>query len=456
MKKEYIRGLIWFLGFAIFGLIVLQVIWLTGSYRRESENYRKLIVSAVNQAHERILSSTRPKLGIRMESSGLPSGSKANPGSNLAISHQGAAVVKLSKPKGDSVNFIRSETIPSDMPLRLVDSVFKRVLSEMDLKATYELTAGTPVKDPSLNAGVLQGKAKSLQFTLTVPDKVSIKSSRDVLIRFDQEVGSIIKRMGWVVGLNVILMLLIALAFIYSLTIILRQKKIYQMRKDFIDNLTHDFKTPVSNISLALEGLIQFGFLKNPDKSLEYMKIAQMENQRLGLMIEKTLNLAIFEKGKIRLKKSEVDVHDMIRETVRIFKVQISHRNGIVSTDLLADRFLAMGDRDHLVQVVFNLLDNANKYSPVAPQIEIRTRNSAKTGFLEVFISDQGTGIPLHLLERIFEPYVRNDEIRERDIKGFGLGLAYSKQIMLLHDGDISVSSDPGVGSTFKLSLPLV
>ncbi len=445
MKKEIIRGLIWFLGFAIPGLIALQVIWLTGSYRRERDNYQKLIERAVSQANDRILSSTRPRLGVRMD-----------PGNNLPATQKGAAVVMYGKPKGDSVKVIRSETIPADMPLRLVDSVFKRVLSEMDINATYEVTAGSYDKDGALNAGVLQGKAKNLQFTLTVPDKGSTKRSSDVLIRFDEEAGSIIKRMGWVVGLNVFLMLLIAAALIYSLTTILRQKKIYQMRKDFIDNLTHDFKTPVSNISLALEGLIQFGFLKNPDKSLEYMKIAQKENQRLGLMIEKTLNLAIFEKGKIRLKKTEVDVHEMIRETVKVFEVQVSHRNGAVSVDLRADRFLVTGDRDHLLQVIFNLLDNANKYSPVAPHIEIRTQNADNKNFLEIFVSDQGTGIPRNLLETIFEPYVRNDEIRERDIKGFGLGLAYSKQIMFLHDGDISVSSEPGVGSTFKLTLPLV
>lgn len=325
-----------------------------------------------------------------------------------------------------------------------VDSVIRDVLAEMELRTEYRISKDTLPANPS-----------GLTFSLMLPANASENGRTRVYVDFDQGAFHVLKRMGWLVGGNILLLIIVSLALVMALVTVFRQKQVYQMRKEFINNLTHDFKTPVSNVSLALEGLIQFDLRRNPEKADAFMDIAQKENRRLKLMIEKVLNLAAFERGKVEICKSQVDVHDIIRDIAKVFEVQVQHRDGSLDCSLGADESIILGDRDHLTQVVFNLLDNANKYSKQKPLIRVSTSNPAGTRMLEIAVSDQGIGIPPEHQELIFEPFRRHDQARESSIKGFGLGLYYARQICRMHKGDIKVSSITGKGSTFTIQLPL-
>ena len=399
---------------ALICLIILQVLWLINSYQNEKENWRQSIQTAMQKTELRMFSQNGGRSGI----------------------------VAYYRPD-DSTNLNRNQPRVS-FGYRNVDSVIQKVLSEMDMEAEYRITQNSD-----------SAKQSGLTFSLEVPGVSGQPGPTQIHVDFDQRAGHIIQKMGWVVGGNILLLIIVSVALIVALTAVFRQKQVFQMRKEFINNLTHDFKTPVANVSLALEGLIQFDLRKNPEKADAFMDIAQKENRRLKLMIEKVLNLAAFENGKVEICKTRVDLHEIIAEIANVFEVQVKHRDGSLQLSLDATESIVMGDKDHLTQVVYNLLDNANKYSAEKPTIQVTTSNPDGPGLVEITVSDLGIGIPIESYEEIFEPYVRHDQTKGNQVKGFGLGLYYARQIIRMHKGDIQVSSDDETGSVFTIQLPL-
>ena len=432
-------------GAAFVALIALQVIWITGSYQKERQNWNNMILNAVRQTEMEInamghAGSTRKnKNGESISGSATESLLQNNPlGKDTRI-------VGYTKSLVDS-SLVTDERAEPAGQKSVIDSVMEGIIRENKIAATYRI--GT-------DSGSVQ-TSDALIFALAVPDREGTNGQKEFLIGFKVDGGSIFRRMGWVIGANILILVILSIALFYTMSVVYRQREVYQMRKSFIDNLTHDFKTPVANVSLALEGLIQFDIRKNPEKSVKYLQIAQIENRRLSLMVEKVLNLAAFEKGKIQITRAPVDVHELIRETVQVFDVQVRHLNGTLDCHLEASESIVNGDRDHLVQVIFNLLDNANKYSTPPAAIEIRTKNPPGTRMLEVSVSDQGVGIAPGRLEEIFDPFVRSGEIKGKRVKGFGLGLFYVRQILSLHQGTIHAASQTGKGSVFTIKLPLL
>ena len=260
-----------------------------------------------------------------------------------------------------------------------------------------------------------------------------------------------ILRNMWTVFLSsILLILMIGGVFYSSVSTMLKQKKLADIKNDFINNMTHEFKTPISTISLAVEVMKDNEVKKDNSKISRYLNIIQDENRRLGTQVEKVLQMALLDKGEIKLRLDSVDVHETIEQVLTNLSVQIEQKNGIVNLELEAENPEIEADEVHLTNIIYNLLDNANKYSPENPVITIRTENVGNA--LKISILDKGIGMTKEQVVRIFERFYRVPTGNLHDVKGFGLGLSYVKKMVESHNGQIFVESKLGEGSKFEIT----
>ncbi len=251
---------------------------------------------------------------------------------------------------------------------------------------------------------------------------------------------------------SVMFMGIIIFSFAYTVITIFRQKKISEMKTDFINNMTHEFKTPIATISLATDSIVNPKVAGKPEKVARFVNIIKQENRRMNEQVEKVLQIAQLDKRDFSLKMAELNLHELIRNAVENISLQVEKRGGKIEMDLRAVRPLIRADATHVANIIHNLLDNANKYSPEKPEIYIATRN--RSGGVEIVVKDKGMGMSKEAQRHIFDKFYRIHTGDRHDVKGFGLGLAYVKAIVEAHKGHIRVDSKPGKGSTFTLFLP--
>ena len=245
---------------------------------------------------------------------------------------------------------------------------------------------------------------------------------------------------------------LILFCFSYTISVIFRQKKISEMKTDFINNMTHEFKTPIATISLASDSITSPMVISDQFKIKRFAGIIKQENKRMLSQVEKVLQMALIDKQDFQLKLSDVNMHEIIAQAIENANLQVQKRGGYVSKDLQANKPLIKGDVTHLSNVIHNLLDNANKYSPESPEISVETRN-VKEG-IQVIVTDKGIGMSKEARKQIFDKFYRVSTGNLHDVKGFGLGLSYVKAITDAHNGAIDVKSEVGKGSSFILYFP--
>ena len=246
---------------------------------------------------------------------------------------------------------------------------------------------------------------------------------------------------------------IIIAVFYYTVLILFRQKKLSEIKNDFINNMTHEFKTPLATISLAVDAVNNPMILKDENKIKHYTHIIKEENKRMNSQVEKVLQMALLDKNQINLSKDEIDIHDIIYRAVENISLQVEEKGGNIMTELAAENYELTGDEVHLQNVIFNLLDNANKYSPEKPEIKISTQNDSKG--IYIIIEDKGIGMSQDNIKMIFEKFYRVPTGNVHNIKGFGLGLTYVKAIIEAHNGTIEVKSQLKKGSQFKIYLPI-
>ncbi|MGC4021471.1 MAG: HAMP domain-containing sensor histidine kinase [Cyclobacteriaceae bacterium] len=270
-------------------------------------------------------------------------------------------------------------------------------------------------------------------------------------VQFSSIEANLISQMGiWVYSSAV--MLIVIFFFVYTLLVILKQKRLSEVQKDFINNMTHEFKTPLSTIAISSEVLKDSNIIQTPERLLNYANIIQTESHRLKQHVERVLQFARLEKSDVALKKERLDLHELIREAVQNSAIQLQEKNGSVDLRLEANERFISADKLHFTNVLFNLIDNAIKYNKNTPVLTIKTGNSDRHVFVEV--KDNGIGISADNLKKIFHQFYRVPTGNLHDVKGFGLGLNYVKTMVELHKGKISVESNLGDGSSFKIILP--
>ncbi len=242
----------------------------------------------------------------------------------------------------------------------------------------------------------------------------------------------------------------ILFCFAYTLQVIFEQKKLSEIKNDFINNMTHEFKTPIATISLAADSISSPMILNKPDKVKRFADIIKAENKRMNKQVEKVLSMALLDKREVNLTIRTIDIHDIIARAVDNISLQVEKKDGRILQDLQAENPMIEADETHISNVIHNLLDNANKYTPENPQISIHTRNVAEG--IQIMVKDNGLGMSKEQRKKIFDKFYRVPTGNRHDIKGFGLGLSYVKAIVNEHKGDITVQSELGKGSNFILT----
>ncbi|MDN5201612.1 HAMP domain-containing sensor histidine kinase [Fulvivirgaceae bacterium BMA10] len=279
-----------------------------------------------------------------------------------------------------------------------------------------------------------------------------VHNSSYLLVNFPDQNSFLIKKIWLTLTSSVILILIIVFCFAYAITTIIRQKKLSEIKNDFINNMTHEFKTPISTVSLACEALQDNDLKQNESIRERYMGIIRDENKRLGMQVEKVLQIATLDKKEFELKLTKVNIHDIIESSLETINLQVQKKGGTTTKSLAAQNAIITADEIHLSNIINNLLDNANKYSPENPDITIKTENN-KEGVI-IKIIDQGIGIAKDSLNKIFDKFYRVPTGNIHDVKGFGLGLAYVKTMVEAHGGRINVKSELNKGSIFELFFP--
>jgi two-component system phosphate regulon sensor histidine kinase PhoR len=232
---------------------------------------------------------------------------------------------------------------------------------------------------------------------------------------------------------------------------LVKQRRLAALKNEFISNITHELKTPIATVGVAIEALKNFNAMNDTNRTKEYLDISQNELQRLGLLVDKVLRLSMFEKKEIELKYEPVDMGSLVEEVVASLRLQLEKVNANVKVDKSGDLTLE-GDRLHLLSVIFNLVDNAVKYSPGKPEIAITLKATQTEVILEV--ADRGIGIPAVYRDKVFEKFFRVPHGDTHNAPGYGLGLSYACQVLRKHGGDIQVKDREGSGTIFTISIP--
>lgn len=271
-------------------------------------------------------------------------------------------------------------------------------------------------------------------------------------VQFPLLQANLLSQMGiW--GFSSAVLLIVIFFFVYTLFVILKQRRLSEVQKDFINNMTHEFKTPISTIAISSEVLRSPDIGKDPDRLMKYATIIQNENNRLKQQVERVLQMARLDEREIELTKEAININSLIEQAVQNCSLSLLEKYGRIETDLQAQVNTILGDRLHLTNVFYNLIDNAIKYNRNEPRIFIRTYNSNSMICIEV--KDNGVGIDTENHKKIFHRFYRVPTGNVHDVKGFGLGLNYVRLIAEAHKGKIIVEkSVPGEGTVFKLSFP--
>ncbi|MEM7655169.1 MAG: HAMP domain-containing sensor histidine kinase [Bacteroidota bacterium] len=341
-----------------------------------------------------------------------------------------------------------------------IDTLLQEALASRGIYQGYEFVVETDQNRVALATSLSPGSPMPIHWTQAshphqiqlFPNLGSIRQSH-LYVRFpDSQLRAF--QAVWVQALaSLMFCAIILVCFWIAIRTVFRQKKFSEMKNDFINNMTHELKTPIATISLAADAISNPQISGNPDGMKRYTRIIKEENQRMHRQVERVLQAARLQRKEIRLDPSEFNLHDLLTKAGRYLELPMQERGGHLNLDLRATRTVVQGDEQHLINLINNLLDNANKYSSDQPNITLRTFNEADQ--LVIQVQDQGMGISKADQARIFERFYRVSTGNLHEVKGFGLGLSYAKAIAQAHGGDISVQSQLGQGSTFELRLPL-
>jgi two-component system phosphate regulon sensor histidine kinase PhoR len=348
-------------------------------------------------------------------------------------------------------------TIEKKLALHNLDSMISESFRFRNLTMPYEIGVYSSSRNSMVmeKTGEYNNKlldpTKSFHFELYPDD---ILSQPDFLVLyFPKERQYLIGRVWPMIGISIFLVIIIILSFTYTFLMFNRLRRLSELKSDFINNMTHEFKTPISTISLACEALNDKDIQKSEELYQSYIRIINEENSRLGLMAEQILQTAKMEKGDISLNLENTDLHILLAEVIHNITIQVEIKDGKISSEFEADQSTLMADRMHLTNVFLNLLDNANKYSPIKPEIKVKTHNEGE--WMVCSIEDKGIGISKSDQKKIFEKLYRVPEGNIHNFKGFGLGLSYVKTIVEKHGGQIRLESELKKGTRFEVLLPL-
>lgn len=492
MNAKRINLIIVLLTIALIGVIALQIYWIRWSIRLNEEQFDKNVYATLNRVAEKLqkyetfvlldaMSMAQRqfpndgKRAIRIAAEYLENGyaiqleahhkdslNKNQEDGDLHNFEENVEMWEYSKvlqlidakPLAERIRLdILNETLDEDLTGRGISSpyqfgVYSKVKgSYIILNGHYVVTDNSPQ--------IIHGKESSL---FNSPYRVSLfpddidESPGYLSIYFPNRTTLLLGSVWQALVLSIVFTGIILFCFWYTIRVIFRQKQLSEMKNDFINNMTHEFKTPIATISLAADSLASPLVNQFPEKIKRFVDIIRQENRRMNSQVERVLQMAQIDKREFELRLDSVNMHDIVLQAIDNFSLQVEKREGKIVTEFKAINPIIQGDATHLASVIHNLMDNANKYSPDKPEITVTTRN-VPMGF-EITVQDKGIGISKEARKHIFDRFYRVHTGNIHNVKGFGLGLSYVKAIITAHKGLIDVKSEPGKGSSFILTLP--
>jgi two-component system phosphate regulon sensor histidine kinase PhoR len=439
MGRKAIGTLLMLATLSVFGVVITQLLWLQQARRTHKDQLalnREQALQLEKQFNDRVV---------------------------IALTDVTEQILSITKDPSDLYDAVKQErpnyfavTINDTLHPYLLEALLRKEFSRRNILEDFEYGIYDCFTD-----SVVYGNYVSLDTagTDTVPHTKLQKLDKDghyFGVYFPKRQSSLWEETAassWTWIFPAVVTLIVFSFFAYSVWVILRQKRLSEMKNDFIGNMTHELKTPISTIALSSEVISDPGILREPERLKAYADIIRTENERLRVQVERVLQLSTLDKGELDLTNEPVHMHAVIREVRDHFLLPLQERHAVLQLHLDAAHEIVTGDRVHLTNALTNLVDNALKYGPDGGIITIRTFNTA--GLLKVAVSDRGVGIAREDVKHIFERFYRVHTGNRHDVKGFGLGLHYVRQITTAHGGRVEVQSEPGQGSTFTLSLPI-
>lgn len=438
MGRRAIATLMLLATLSVIGVVVIQLLWLrqASKYRREQVELNKEQATQLEkQFNDRVV---------------------------IALTDVTEQILSITKDPSDLYDAVKQErpnyfavTINDTVHPYLLEAMLRKEFSRRNIQEDFEygiydcftdsivygnyVTAGGVDVDTVTHSELQKLDKDGHYFGVYFPNRKSTLWEDD--------------RSGWTWIFPTVVTLIVFGFFAYSVWVILKQKKLSEMKNDFIGNMTHELKTPISTIALSSEVLSDPDIIKEPDRLREYARIIRSENERLRTQVERVLQLSTLDKDTLALKRENVDMHAVALDVADHFKLPVKERSTSLTLELNASRALVTGDRVHLTNALTNLVDNALKYGKEGATIRMAT--SSKGGEFLISVQDQGIGIRKEDLKHIFERFYRVHTGNVHNVKGFGLGLHYVQHIAQGHGGGVAVISEVDKGSTFTLSLPL-
>ncbi|UII28111.1 HAMP domain-containing histidine kinase [Fulvivirga maritima] len=416
MRRTTIRLLVILAAISIIGIVVTQVYWFKQAFNTETERFDREVNTALYHVAQSFfkLSDAEPA---------------NNPIKQLSTNYY-VVMINNEIDAGLLEHLLRAEFEKRNITADFEYGIYDCTSDKMVYGSYVSMTPDRPVSSTSM---LPKWENQNYYFGVQFPNKASF----------------ITDRMGiWIFSSTVLFTVVIF--FAYALFVILKQKRLSEIQKDFINNMTHEFKTPISTIALSTDVLKDPNIVEQPERLRNYAMIIENENLRLKHQVERVLQMANLNKQEISLKSEVVNVHHIIEDTQKSMMLSLGEKGGEIICKLEADNAEMIGDKLHLTNVIFNLIDNAIKYCNTVPKVEIRTYNENGRLFIEV--KDNGVGINKQHQSKIFDQFFRVPTGNIHDVKGFGLGLNYVKIVTRAHKGTIKVDSEPDQGSTFEIS----
>lgn len=442
MKKIFTLIII-LISISLLGIIYIQVNWITNMIRVRQSQFEENVNRALFSAGQRLMASL----------SDFRQPSAIDLGGDPRLLFEGN----------------RNRYLLSRISLNQVRTELDRSFREYNLKIynyefsvssnTNEQTWLTPdIQSPGFNnlmkkPGV--GAYNAPLFPQSGSSLEGLVAEGSILALIPNVKNTLIKQMAWLLAGAVIFTLIIVSAFALTVRTMLRQKKISEIKSDFINNMTHEFKTPLATISLAVDALKNEKVINDRSKSEYFTGIIKEENRRMNKQVEAILQAALLDRGEIQLNPRPLHVHEVITDAIDHFRLVLEEKKGTSDIQLNAENDLINADDVHFNNMVRNLMDNAIKYSKPDQPLHLRISTNSNDKTISIFIQDNGIGMTRETMNRVFEKFYRAHTGNVHNVKGFGLGLTYVKAMVEAHHGRIKVDSVAGKGSTFTIEMPL-
>lgn len=415
----------WLISLLVFislsGLILIQFNWLKGAIAVREERFQARIQEAMEQMNSSFDNKVIRKLKIHEI---LTNRDRVQ--EELLL----ASIRRVMDSTLHSINL----NIEYEFGVQTCKSDNFSVFSQEALRK--EILAGQQIRFAQCSFSLRNGQEDHLHLFTFFPSK-------------DQ---AVFQEMALPIASSILFILILIGAFAYTLYAIFRQKKLTAMKNEFINNLTHEFKTPIASISLAARTLKKLAPVAGSQKAMNYVQLIDQEGKRLENHVDKVLQMAVIDSGNFVLDITLVDVHELIRKVAESLQLMTERKDGSIRLDLLAPQAIIPADAIHLFNILYNLLDNAIQHSGDRPSIRVFTRTNNNE--VEIGVADEGIGMSTEVQQQVFEKFYRLRTQNVHNTKGFGLGLSYVKRMTELHGGSISVRSRLGQGTCFTIRLP--